>query len=252
MKINKNEKTAISIALLLITSMALSMLTIPNTNALTPAPGKMSIPTYAFLNVSPNPIGVGQTATINFFLNLVPPTAYYYYGDRWHDMTILVTKPDGTTQTLGPFSSDATGGSFATFTPDQVGNYTIVFSFPGQIITGENPSPIVGTVAPESVGNYYMPSTSEKAMLIAQQTPLEYLPVTPLPTEYWARPIFAMNTNWNTISGNWLGLGLGGGGFAVTGGYNPNSNFNPYTAGPNAAHILWTSPYAPGGLIGGE
>ncbi len=241
--------TSTAIAIILMSTIAFAFIA---TTSAQPAPGKMSIPTWAFINVAPNPVGVGQTTTINFFLNVVPPTALYYYGDRWHNMTVLVTKPDGTTQTLGPFSSDATGGYFTIYTPDHVGNYTFVLNFPGQVITGENPSPIVGTVAPESVGNYYEPSISEKAMLTVQDTAVEASPATPLPADYWTRPIFAMNTNWNTISGSWLGHGLGGGGFAVTGQYNSNSNFNPYTKAPNSAHILWTAPYAPGGLIGGE
>jgi hypothetical protein len=248
-KLQKNK--TISITLMTMTSIAILLLATLNANA-QPDPGKISIPTWAFITVAPNPIGAGQTVTLNFFLNQPPPTANYYYGDRWHGMTILVTKPDGTTQTLGPYDSDAVGGSFTTYTPDQIGTYTFVHNFPGQKIAGENPNPIMGPTAPESIGNYYEPSTSETATLVVQETPIEHSPVTPLPTEYWTRPIFAMNTEWYNIGGNWLGHGLGAGGFAVTGTYNFNSNFNPYTTGPDTAHILWTAPYAPGGLIGGE
>jgi hypothetical protein len=250
LKIKNQRKRIIttSIALLLMASIA--VLSIPNTNALSPAPGKMSIPTYAFIHVAPNPIGIGQTATVNFFLNRPPPTADTLYGDRWHNMTVLVTKPDGTTQTLGPFSSDAVGGAYTTYTPDQLGNYTFVFHYGGQVLAGENPGQ--NNFAPEAIGNLYEASTSETATLIVQETPIGYSPVAPLPTEYWVRPIFAMNTEWYQISGNWLGLGRGGGNFAPTGRYSEDSNFNPYTTGPNTAHILWTKPYAPGGLIGGE
>ena len=37
------------------------------------------------------------------------------------------------------------------------------------------------------------------------------LPVTtePLPTDYWTTPIYGENTNWYTISNNWLGTGTG-------------------------------------------
>ena len=58
-----------------------------------------------------------------------------------------------------------------------------------------------------------------------------------------------MNSNWNTISGNWLGT------FAYTNaglGYNATTNFDPYVQLANSPHILWTTPMAPGGLIGGE
>ena len=34
--------------------------------------------------------------------------------------------------------------------------------------------------------------------------------------------------------------------------YNSTSNYDPYSNAPSTAHIMWTKPYAPGGLIGGE
>jgi hypothetical protein len=239
-------KSSTAIALILILAIAFSFITMPTAYAHDPP---WNFPTYAYINVAPNPVGVGQTVTVAFWIDKYPPTAYYYYGDRWHDMTVTVTKPDETSQTLGPFTSDASGGTFTTYTPDKIGNYTFQFSFPGQTIAGDNPPP-TGTIDPDRVGDYYQPSTSDKATLIVQDTPVEAYPTTPIPTNYWTRPVFAMNTNWNTISGNWLGLGPES--FASTGQYNATSNFNPYTKGPNTAHILWTKSYAAGGLIGGE
>ena len=58
-----------------------------------------------------------------------------------------------------------------------------------------------------------------------------------------------MNNNWNTISGNWFGdQSYTNAGY----GYNMTGNFAPYTTLPNSAHVLWATPQAPGGLIGGE
>ena len=54
---------------------------------------------------------------------------------------------------------------------------------------------------------------------------------------------------WYQIAGNWLGGGAGGNSGCV---YNSTSNYAPYTTAPTTAHIMWTKPYAPGGLIGGE
>jgi hypothetical protein len=227
-----------------------SMLAMQSTSAITLEPGKVSIPTYAYVNVAPNPAGLGQTVTVNFFLDKPPSTADGPYGDRWHNLTVTVTKPDGTTENLGPFKSDATGGTFTHYTPEQIGNYSFQLSFPGQFLTGENPNPATGTSSASAVGNYFQSSTSDKATLVVQETAVQAFPTTPLPSEYWTRPIFAMNTEWNTISGNWLGLGATS--FGYTGLYNASSIFNPYTKGPNTAHILWTKPYAVGGLIGGE
>jgi len=87
-----------------------------------------------YINVAPNPVGVGQTAYLGFWLDKVPPTATgREYGTRWHDMTVEVTKPDGTTETLGPYDSDAVGGACASYTPEQIGTYKFVFKYPGQV-----------------------------------------------------------------------------------------------------------------------
>jgi hypothetical protein len=235
------------IALFLMLTIAFSLAALPAANAHTPS---WTIPTYAYLSVQPNPVGIGQQAFVNFWLDKVPPTAMQQYGDRWHNFTVTVTKPNGNTETLGPFTSDDVGGAFTTYTPDTLGNYTFVFNFPGEKVLGVNSSPILGTQNPQSVGDIYQSSTSAKVTLAVQQEPILPYPTTPLPTDYWSRPIFALNTNWYTISGNWLGLGTVS--FGASGMYNVTENFNPYTTAPNTAHIMWTKPYAFGGVMGGE
>src|SRR4030042_457844 len=138
-------KANTTIALFLMFTMAFTLIAIPIAYAHDPP---WQIPTYAYINVAPNPVGVGQTVTVAFWIDKYPPTAYYYYGDRWHGMTIAVTKPDGTSQTLGPFTSDSSGGTFTVYTPDKTGNYTFQLNFPGQTITGDNPPP-TGTIDPD-------------------------------------------------------------------------------------------------------
>jgi len=86
-----------------------------------------------------------------------------------------------------------------------------------------------------SVGDYFQPSTSNIWTLTVQQEQISYPPVVPLPTNYWTRPIYGENNNWNTIAGNWLGLAAST--FAATGMYNATGNYNPYTTAPNSAHI---------------
>jgi outer membrane protein assembly factor BamB len=243
---NKRKTIAIVIAVLLTVTMASSTILIPNVNAHDPA---WQIPTYSFIVVSPSPIGVGQTANVNFWVNLPPPTASAQYGDRWNNLTVVVTKPDGSKQTLGPFTSDATGGTFTTFTPDVVGNYSFQMFFGGQTLEGKNPPPGPPTSNP-NIGDYYKPSESNVYTLTVQEEQIGYPPVVPLPSSYWTRPIYGENNAWYTIGGNWLGLAAST--FATTGMYNVNGNYAPYTTAPNTPHILWTKPEAFGGIIGGE
>jgi hypothetical protein len=247
MKISRNKTMAIAIAIFLTLSMGASIMLVPTASAHTPA---WEIPTYSFISVSPNPVGVGQKVNVNFWVNLPPPTASAQYGDRWTKMTVIVTKPGGTTETLGPFTSDATGGTFTTYTPAVVGNYTFQFVFGGETILGNNLPAGTLPSAYAEVGDYYKPSNSNVFKVTVQQEPIGYPPVVPLPTNYWTRPIYGENNEWYSISGNWLGLSAST--FAATGMYNATGNYNPYTKAPNTAHILWTKPEAFGGIIGGE
>ncbi len=240
-----NKKDFLTIAL--IVTMTFSIVAIsPITEAHTPP---WNIPTYAYLSVQPNPVGIGQAAFINFWLDKVPATANGAYGDRWTGMTVKITKPDGTTITLGPFKSDDVGGAFTTFTPDQLGTYSIVFNYAGQVMTAGKLNPSGTITNAQSINDTYLPSTSRIVSLKVQNERIEYEPDNPLPDGYWQRPIFAENTAWYSISGNWLGGGTGGNAGAQ---YNSTSNFAPFTTSPLSSHIVWTSPYAPGGLIGGE
>jgi hypothetical protein len=247
MKFAKNRIAAIAISIFLMLSMSASMILTPTASAHSPA---WNIPTYSFCSVSPNPIGVGQTVNVNFWINEPPPTASAQYGDRWTNMTVIVTKPDGTTETLGPFTSDATGGSHTTYTPSVIGNYTFQFVFGGQTLAGNNLSPGYTAAMYPNIGDYFEPSKSNVFTVTVQQAQVGYPSAVPLPTNYWTRPIYGENNNWYSISGNWLGLAAST--FAATGMYNATGNYNPYTTAPNTAHILWTKVEAFGGIIGGE
>jgi hypothetical protein len=248
MKMSKN-KIATMFALFLMFAMTFSLVALPAANAHTPA---WDIQTSAFISVMPDPVGIGQQAYVNFWIDQPPGTAGRQYGDRWHNFTVTVTDPNGNKKVLGPFTSDDTGGAHTTYTPDKIGNYTFVFNFPGQTITGENPDPSYAGglgMNPEYIGDYYEGSTSNAATLVVQEEAIQYYPSTPLPTGYWQRPIYSENLDWYQIGGNWFGFSMTSHGGSM---YNVSGNFNPYTTAPSSAHILWTKPLAPGGIIGGE
>lgn len=105
MQIMRNKNATFAIVILLTLSMLSSTMLLQNASAHAPA---WTIPTWAYISVMPNPVGVGQTTFLGFWIDKVPPTAYQEYGDRWHNFKVTVTKPDGTTETLGPFTSNGT------------------------------------------------------------------------------------------------------------------------------------------------
>ncbi len=247
-----NQKTILSIALLLMSALIPALTILPNASAHTPP---ISVPTYAFINAAPNPVGVGQQATITFWLDKVPIGAEGPWGSRWHNETITVTKPDNTTETLGPFNSDVNGGASTHYTPTQIGTYKFDFTFPGQIAQNENPYPpglSLGAISLELdfVNDTFLPSSASTTLTVQQDPVGSEYGANPLPTSYWTRPINSMNREWSSIGGNWLGLAATT--FGDTGMYNQNGNFDPYSTAPTTAHVMWTKPEAFGGQIGGS
>ncbi len=224
----------------LIAIMAASLILSPDTMGQVYFPAGTQIPTYAYINVAPNPVGVGQTVTLNFFLATPMET-----GERPVNMTVIQTNPDGTTKTLGPFIGDTTGGTFATFVPDKVGEYKFKFVYGGQTL-------LEGNAAWRGLIN--MPSESKTVTLVVQEEPIEAekaWPNTPFPTEYWQTPVSSMNVeNWYKIMGPWLGYGTIS--FGATGSYNVSSFLNPYTPSVNTGHVLWTKAWTAGGVAGGD
>jgi hypothetical protein len=229
---------AILICVLMTIAIGASITPLQNVKAQT---GSKTIQTYAYINVAPNPCAVGQEVTVDFWL-AVPNVDQ----ELVQNMTVLVTKPDGTTQTLGPFTSDLTGGTTTRYTPGTTGNYTFQFIYGGQPpLTGSN------AFGGNFSGYVEQPSKSNIETLTVTQTPATGIPFTPLPTAWWQTPINAENVqNWASISGSWMGYTANT--FAATGGYNATGLYNPFTTAPTTAHIIWTKPWCIGGVAGGE
>jgi len=230
---NKSKISAITTFVILLT-FAATIVTFPIVTAHEPP---LEIPTYAYLTAVPDPVGVDQTVTLVFWLDKYPPTAGGTTGDRWRDLTIEVTRPDGSEETLGPFISDPVGSGWTLYTPTQVGTYTFVFNFPGQVLSLIGPTGIPGLYS-DYINDTYLAS-SATATLTVQQEPIHTPTSYPLPTEYWTRPIEGQNTEWYRISSNWLSAPQIVGKFQEDG------------IGPNSAHIMWTKPLEFGGVVGG-
>ena len=207
-------------------------------------PPGYEVPTYAFINVAPNPIGVGQTVNVNFFLASPIETS-----EGAANMTVEITDPDGHSNTYGPYTSDATGGTFFNFVPDKAGEWEFQFFYGGQWTTGRNSE----SSRPGFGDLYELPSESEVYTLVVEEEPIYELayPITPLPTQWWQTPVTAENVQeWYKITGDWLGLGSIT--FASTGAYNATSYCNPYTDPVLSGHVLWTKEWCAGGVVGGE
>jgi len=235
---NKAKVTAISFVLVLTISAILTAF--PTVVAHDPP---WEVPTWCYITATNNPIGVGQTTYVFFWLNTFPRTAIGAYGDRW-TFTVEVTKPDGSKETMGPYTSDPVGTGFAPYTPDQVGAYTFVAKFAEQILTGEPFPPGTSGLyfGTPYVNDTYLASTSDPYKLTVQEDQIEGWPEAPLPTEYWTRPINTMNRDWYKLAANWLGSA------SAAHNVGPTSNFN-YGTGPESAHIMWATPMWAGGIM---
>jgi outer membrane protein assembly factor BamB len=239
MHLLKNKLKATAIALVLVLTISAILVAFPTVGAHDPP---LTVPTWAYISCVPDIIGVGQQMVIVFWPNKIMPTASGAYGDRW-TWNIEVTKPDGSKETLGPFTSDPVGGGWATYTPDQVGTYSLVAIMDDHVLTGLPlpPGRTIETISGAAdVGDTYLGDTSDPVILTVQEEPIEAWRETPLPTEYWERPINSMNRDWYVLAGNWLA-----GAAQING---PTSKF-AYGKAPESAHIMWATPYWAGGIM---
>ncbi|MGD6805796.1 MAG: hypothetical protein ACQCN4_02425 [Candidatus Bathyarchaeia archaeon] len=232
--LEKKTRFALMTLFLMLTITA-TVFTLPLAAAHEPA---WTIPTYAYISVAPDPVGVGQTCLIVFWLNQLPASAAGLGGDRWRNLTIDVEKPDGSTTVLGPFVSDPVGSCYAQFTPDQPGTYTLTFIFPGQVASLYGPTGIAGSNS-AYVNDTYVASSATTTLTV-QADAVPYLPEYPLPTEYWSRPVEGQNLAWASLVSNWLGT--------------PQivAKLQPDGIAPGSAHVMWTKPISFGGIAGGQ
>jgi outer membrane protein assembly factor BamB len=198
-----------------------------------------SVPTYAYLSVAPNPVGVNQQVAIMMWIDKTAPTAAGIGGDRWQGYRIEITAPDGTKETKGPFTAYAESSYAILYTPTKTGTYTFTFTFPGQVAAANNPINGLPGTPSDSVNDTYLPS-SATATLTVQQDQLAAVPDYALPTGYWTRPIEGQNTNWASIASNYLGMPQIYQGIV-----------QPDGSAPNSAHIMWTKQLMFGGVVGG-
>ena len=124
MQFLKTRKLTTAIAIILLITMITPMVTIP-VNAQSWTGHKKS---YAYIGATPNPVAIGEEVLLH--VGITEPLQIT--EDKWHGLTITITKPDNTVETLGPFSTDSTGGTGTSFVPAMEGTYKLQSHFPAQ------------------------------------------------------------------------------------------------------------------------
>ncbi len=213
-------------------TLTVSIFALPQTDA---HPQPWAIPTFAYISVTPNPVGVGQDLDVVVWVDKALPGAAAANSVRFNDYKVTVTKPDNTTETINwPICTDSTSSAYSKYTPTMTGTYSFVFSHPNMTYTWSG----------EYNGDVFMGSTSRTTYVTVQDQPVtSHIVGTPLPNEYWTRPIDGQNTNWYSIASNWLGTG------------SPQITTNLVQqngTASNSAHIMWTKPMQDGGIVGGS
>ncbi|MBT0159582.1 PQQ-binding-like beta-propeller repeat protein [Candidatus Bathyarchaeota archaeon A05DMB-2] len=220
-------RNATAIALLLIITISATLVILPAAQAQAPKQK-----TYAVIDAIPNPVGVGEDVLLRF--GILQPLGKE--DESWKDITITVVDPDGITKTLGPFKTDSTGSSFTIFTPDKAGTYKLTTNFPEQTAPSTFFDMERGTVI--LAGTVMQASTSETISLVVLESPLPTYPGSPLPAEYWSRPVDPQLREWYTVTGNWM--------------TRPDNALALYNDdAPETAHVLWAKQLTTGGLAGG-
>jgi len=147
---------------------------------------------FGFVSAQPNPAGLGETISINAWLQPPPPpVSGSLPQNRYHNFTVTITDSAGAT--VATFKSDASdplGSWYWPFTPTAVGTYTATLTYPGETF----PAPY----------NVVMASTTASYSFVVQETALPNWPDQGLPSGYWTRPISADIQGWWSITGSWM------------------------------------------------
>ena len=117
-----NKKSKISaIVLILALTISTFIVLLSNANAQESAP---TLATHAYMGATPNPIGVNQEVLLH--VGITQQLEHYQYS--YEGLTVTVTDPDGVTNTLGPFTTDSTGGTGSIFIPTKILNLHTIYS----------------------------------------------------------------------------------------------------------------------------
>jgi outer membrane protein assembly factor BamB len=216
-----------------------------------------TVETTPFLSFRPNPVGIGQAIIVNIWLDPGPSVTRYF-----RDFKVIITKPDGTQdiKTMNSYFADST--AWFEYVVDQTGTWRLKFEFPGAYFPAGNYTMPAGTSYSGFTENYpkslyYRPTSTAEQSLTVQEAVVYPWPASPLPKDYWARPVVPENREWVSVMGDfpWRGPGVSINWPEDTNRYWSQAySFTPYVEAPESSHIVWKRP-GPGvisGLYGGD
>src|SRR4030067_2497427 len=219
---NKRRISAIALMLLLAVSAVIAIL--PAALAqYTKMPTRRS---SDLVGVSPTLVGMGQSVLINIMTYNGPNGPTYeaqslvpLLKGGYSNISVTITRPDGTKDTFMPIDmtlaqigiripgqAQIVGHLQFSYEPDQLGEYTVTASFPGNTYTTDNQHPTL------KISVYYTQSASTKPakFTVQQETvlagQLNGYPWSPLPNAFWRDPVSTDNREWAAISGDWVTL----------------------------------------------
>ena len=144
-----------------------------------------------------------------------------------------IIRPDGTNETLTLPRTDPVGADWIEYIPDKLAP---TFYKATSLVNTKTHVTTSGVVVSR---RYYTPDYTATTNLTVQQEPTGSWIETPLPTDYWNRPLNSANHEWYVLAGNWLG---GSAQNYPQGTAGQTSNYVG-GAGPETPHILWTKHY---------
>jgi hypothetical protein len=241
----RNHAFQKTVVIILTLAFAISLFALPLATAQR-NPGFI-IPTYAYINAAPNPVGVGQKVDILIWIDKPRVQAALGNAFRQHNynLTILDSNNNVVVSEFWENIVDSTSSQYYPWTPSEAGIYTLIFNFHGYY-AGNYPSAVIES------NDTYLPSSAHTTLTV-QTEPLP-APITsyPLPTAYWTRPIYGENTDWWSISSNWLGTGSPGiTGFSLATFSGIRRESGGDAVGSQTSHVMWTKELQWGGIVGG-
>jgi len=250
MKFAKRKNMNTLIALFLMLSFVVPLAALPAADAAT-----RNFYSYVYVSTSAGPRGVGvsEQMLLVAWTQEMPPDTGEILGvvssptgrAGWYGMQVKVWDPDNETTTVDMPYSDPVGANWVTYTPEKAGTYRVQAIFPRTDKELKTTISSGGSVYVAGDHYIYTAAVSPIMTFEVHSEPTQPWLESPVPNDYWTRPISGAAREWYTVSGNWLG---GAANVWPSGSSGGNIGTYAWGSSPESAHILWSKPFFTGGL----